>query len=76
MGNGTRNAELDTLLAVGGATQPTRLGIIAEGTTKGVAYLVGESGNAGHLRNVGLDAQLTAGQGTGTCTPALAIDKD
>ena len=56
MTDSTHNAKLQTLLAIGSATQPTGLGIVRERTAQGIANLVGESSNTGHLRNIGLDA--------------------
>ena len=76
MGNGTGDAKLDALLTAGSTAKPAGFLVVVEGAAQTVAYLVRESGNARHLADVGLHAQLFIRQGTRPGAPALAVDED
>ena len=69
------NTKLQALLHIGCPAEYARLGVVVEGTAQCVAYLVAEGGNARHLRNVCLLAELLAGQSAAAGTPSLAIDE-
>ncbi len=70
------NAELDVLFLAGNASQERALGVVAERAAQSVAHLIAEGGNAGHLRDIGLHAQLFLRIGTAAGAPPLAIDKE
>ena len=75
MSDGSHNTKLQTLFAIGHACQKATLRIIIEWAAQGVADLVGEGGDTGHLRDIGLDTQLFCGQSTLASAPALTIYK-
>ena len=75
MGNATCNTELQTLLAVRDTRQETSLRIVIKRSAQGITDLIAEGGNARHLRDIRLHAQLVSGQTAGTSTPSLPINK-
>ena len=76
MGDAAHDAIFQTLLLTGQACEESPLRVVAEGSAEGVADLVAESGDARHLRDIGLHAELVLRVSACASTPSLSIDED